>query len=211
MRLFDPEGPMMTALGKLADIAICNVLFCICCLPVFTAGAALSALYATVDLLVEDREDGLISRQFFRAFKENFPKATLLWLLCLAVGAFLAVFYLTISALTGALGQLYRVSFFLLCILALLALRYVFPLQARYENSLKATLKNSLLLSVAALPQTLGGLVLMAGAVYVSFFMSENTIHTAIFLWAAVGFGLVAYLDRLFFLGKAFQKLPKSA
>jgi uncharacterized membrane protein YesL len=211
MRVFDPDGPIMTALGKLADIAICNVLFCLCCLPIFTAGASLSALYASVDLLVEDREDGLISRQFFRAFKQSFKKATLLWLLCLALGVFLALFYQAVSALSGALGQVYRVSFFLLCILLLLALRYVFPLQARYENRVKATVKNSLLLSVAALPQTLGGLILMAAAVYVSFFMDPDAIHTAIFLWAAVGFGLIAYLDRLFFLGKAFQKLPKSA
>ena len=48
MRFFDPDGPMMTALSKLADIVICNVmfvLFCLFSLPIVTIGASLAALF----------------------------------------------------------------------------------------------------------------------------------------------------------------------
>ena len=40
MRLFDPEGPLMTALSKLADIVICNIMFVLFSLPILTFGAS---------------------------------------------------------------------------------------------------------------------------------------------------------------------------
>ena len=39
MKMFDPNGPLMIALGKLADIVICNIMFCLFSLPVFTVAA----------------------------------------------------------------------------------------------------------------------------------------------------------------------------
>ena len=44
MRLFDLNSPLMVALGKLADIIICNIMFCLFSLPVITIGASLTAL-----------------------------------------------------------------------------------------------------------------------------------------------------------------------
>ena len=44
MRLFDPEGPLMTALSKLADIIICNLMFVLFSVPIITFGASLTAL-----------------------------------------------------------------------------------------------------------------------------------------------------------------------
>ena len=54
MRMFDPNGPLMIALGKLADIVICNLMFILFCLPVFTVGASLAALFACMQELVYD-------------------------------------------------------------------------------------------------------------------------------------------------------------
>jgi uncharacterized membrane protein YesL len=209
-QLFALDGPLMEALGKLADIAICNIAFCLLSLPIFTAGAALTALYSSVQLIVDDMEEGLILGHFFRAFKRNFKQATLLWLLCLLVFAFLGSFYLAVSGLTGILGRVYRVSFFLLAILFLFGFQYLFPLQARYENKVRDTIKNAWLLSVSALPYTLGSIALTVLAVYLSFFMNPDGINMAVFLWAMLGFGLVAYLNTQLFFQRAFRKLePK--
>ena len=46
MSLFDMNGPLMNALRKLANIILCNIVFCLLSLPLFTIGAALAALYA---------------------------------------------------------------------------------------------------------------------------------------------------------------------
>ena len=74
-QLFDPEGPVMSALGKLADLVFCNILFCLCCLPVFTAGAALTALFRCTLSLAEDTEESLIFMQYFSAFRRGFKRS----------------------------------------------------------------------------------------------------------------------------------------
>ena len=42
---FDMEGPFFRGLSTMADLMILNLLALICCLPVITAGASLTALH----------------------------------------------------------------------------------------------------------------------------------------------------------------------
>lgn len=46
--MFQQDNAFIVFLNKLADMVILSVLFCLCCLPVFTIGAADAALYHTV-------------------------------------------------------------------------------------------------------------------------------------------------------------------
>lgn len=206
-QLLDPYGPLMSSLRKLADLMFCNILFCLLCLPVFTAGAALSALYDCAMSLVEDREETSILRQYWRAFRRNFKQATLLWLICLGVFAFLALYYLATGMLTGSLARVYRVTFFLLCILFLMGFQYLFPLQACYQMKLGEILKSAWQLSVVALPWTLCSIAVPVLVVWLTFFLDTGMFQTAVFLWAALLFAVVAYLN-CFFFRKAFRRLP---
>lgn len=212
MRIFDPDGPLMTALGKFADIVICNIMFCLFCLPVFTIGASLTALFACMQQLVyeEDRNDGLIFRDFWRAFRRNFKQATVLWLICLLLIAFLAAYYWITRFMAGGFGKTYQTTFYVLALLFLFGFVYIFPLQARFENSVWNTLRNAWLLSVAALPWTVLSLLLVAAAVYISFIMNPAVIDLFVYLWAVCGFGLAAYLQS-FFHRQAFRKLSPEA
>ena len=45
MKLFDLDSPLTQALNKVADLLWLNVLTMICCIPVVTAGASLTALH----------------------------------------------------------------------------------------------------------------------------------------------------------------------
>ena len=209
MKLFDPEGPVMVALGKLADLVFCNVLFILCSLPVFTMGAALTALYDCTLSISADTEEQIVVLQFLRAFKRNFKTATRLWLLCLAAIALLACYRFAVNAMTGELLRVYRVTFLFLAFLFLAGFQYIFPLQARYEMGVKATLKNAWLLALAALPWTLCALGVAAAAVYVSFFMRPEAANVFFFLWVFAVPAVIAYLDS-FFYRKAFQKLPQA-
>ena len=67
-----------------------NILWLVCCLPVFTAGAATTALWY-VCLKCARGEETSVTSMFFRAFKENFKQATVLWLIMLPVGILLGV------------------------------------------------------------------------------------------------------------------------
>ncbi|MBQ3276437.1 MAG: DUF624 domain-containing protein [Oscillospiraceae bacterium] len=210
MKLNDPDGPVMVALGKLADLVFCNILFCLCSLPVFTIGAALTALFDCTLSITEDLEEQLIIKQFWNAFKRHFRKATVLWLICLAMILVLAGYSVAVNSLTGPLFQTYRVTFYILAFLFLAGFQYVFPLLSRYSMSVKATLKTAWLLSVAALPWTLLALAVTAAAVYISFFMSPRAVNIFFFLWAFVIIAVIAYLNS-FFYRRAFRKLPKQS
>lgn len=207
MRLFDPDGPLMTALSKLADIVICNILFVLCSLPLVTIGASLTALCACMqELVYNDEGDELIFREFWRAFKTNFRQATILWLFCLLAFGFFFLYYWITRSMAGTIGKVYQITFYVLVLVFLFGFLYLFPLQARYQNKVRHTIRNAWLLSVAALPWTLLSLVVIVLAVYVSFFMKPEGFMMAIYLWAVCGFGVVAYLCS-FFHRKAFGKI----
>lgn len=199
MSLFDVNGLLMSELRKLANIFICNILFCLLSLPVITAGASLAALYTCMQAILANDEDDVIAKQFWIAFKRNFRQATVIWLVCLATAGLLGIYYMIISSMGGTMERIYRISFFMMCILFLFGFQYLFPMQARYENTVKNTLKNAWILSVAALPWTLLSIALVLGAVYISFFMNPNAANGAVFLWGMLGFGLIAYLNSFFF------------
>lgn len=204
MSLFDMNGPLMNALRKLANIILCNIAFCLLSLPLFTVGAALAALFTCMQAILTDDEDDIIIKQYWDAFRQNFKQATVIWLLCLVVFAFLGMYYLIVSSMAGMMGRVYRISFFMMCIIFLFGFQYFFPMQARYVNTVKNTLKNAWLLSIAALPWTILSIALVIAAVYISFFMNPSGVHLAVFLWGMAGFGIVAYLNSFFFQ-KAFQ------
>jgi len=152
--LFDPDGPLMTVLIKIADIVVLNLLFLICSIPIVTIGASLTALYYVTLKMVEGRE-GYIVKSFFQAFRQNFKQSTAIWLILLpsylVLGADLLFLLRSGNSLAG-------VGIFLVMVVLFLAIftgLFAFPLQARFENSIKNTLKNALLLSVANIPRTI--------------------------------------------------------
>lgn len=55
--MFDVNGKFFGALSKLADMVIINILFIICCIPVFTIGTAITALYSVTLKMAQNKED----------------------------------------------------------------------------------------------------------------------------------------------------------
>ena len=58
MKLFNLDSPVMVFLSKVANLMILNVLTIICCIPIFTAGAAITALYYVCLLYTSIRQHG---------------------------------------------------------------------------------------------------------------------------------------------------------
>ena len=88
MKIFDLDSPLMNVLNKMADLMWLNILTLICCIPVITAGAALTSMHY-VALKIVRNEESYITRSFFKSFKTNFRQATLIWLLLMLVAAIL--------------------------------------------------------------------------------------------------------------------------
>ena len=87
-RLFNMDNKFFTVMGRVADLIMLNVVFLICCLPIVTIGASLTALHY-VTLKMTRNEESYIIRSFFKSFKQNFKQSTLIWILMAAVAVFL--------------------------------------------------------------------------------------------------------------------------
>lgn len=147
--LFDIDGPAMRFLTKLAYSAYLNILWFICCLPVFTIGASTTALFY-VSLKVAKDEEGSLTKSFFRSFKENFRQATIIWLILLAVGILLGVdgYVFYHMRFDSALWTLGAAVFIVMLAAYAIILMYIFPLLARFNNSVRAMFKNALMIGM---------------------------------------------------------------
>lgn len=114
-------------------------LYMICFLPLILIGPATVAAY-TITLRMVDENEGYVAVPFLKAYKENFRKGFVLGIITLA--AVLAImldfwFY----------GQENHIMFLIIGIFAILIslshLLYAYALQARYENTVINTLRNS--------------------------------------------------------------------
>lgn len=196
MNFLNLDSPVMRVVSRVADLIILNWLFILCSLPVVTAGASLTALHKVVLQLLRGEEGPLI-RGFLAAFRDNFRKATAMWLLLLALAAVLVVDLVVGGRiLPQPLWMAVLASMVLLAVLGLMVLLYAFPLQARYENPVGRTLKNAVLLAILHLPETL----LMAAiylAVPVAVYSFPNTLPAVALLSLFLGFSGIVYLADL--------------
>ena len=79
MNIFSYESKVSQVLMFVADLAILNLCFILCCIPVFTIGAAQAALYTGVRILVDPENDESPVKHFFKAFVTGFKTITLSW------------------------------------------------------------------------------------------------------------------------------------
>ena len=192
MKLFSPDSKFMRAMSALGDLFLLNLVFLLCCVPIVTIGAAAAALYTVAFRLVRGTE-GHVLDAFFRAFRENFRRATPLWLLLALAGGVAVLDIWIFAALTGVL-RLVEIPFVLLLLLALFTAGYAFPLQSQFDNTVKGTLKNALILSVGTLPRTL---VITALNVFPFALLLLDTylFLNAGFIWVFLYFSAVAFLN----------------
>ena len=136
--IFNYDNPVMQAVRKLLLLAWLNLLTALLCIPIITAGAAITALHTSAKRL--KRDEGALTRCFFSDFTENFKKSTLPYI---ATQAEQAQAVLTVEGVfVGVL------------------LVWLFPLLARYENRKLQTVKNAAILTIAYLPTTFLMLIL---------------------------------------------------
>ena len=154
MRLFNIDSPLMQALGKMADLMWLNVLTLICCIPIITTGASLTAMNYMALKIVRN-EECYITRGFFKSFKENFKQATIIWLILLvAIVVVISDFYV-LSVAEFKYGNIMRVAITVVAVFVAFLALYVFPVLAKFENTIWRTVKNSLLLSIMQFPKTI--------------------------------------------------------
>lgn len=178
-----------------------NLLWFVCSLPVVTLGASTTALYYVTLKLARD-EEGNVTAMFFRAFRDNFKQATVLWLIMLGAGAFLGVDGYILAHLRqssqGPAAVLWTVllaAVIAAAVFYVILLLYLFPLVASVKNTNRAMLKNSFLIGAHYLFCTIVVFVIHFAVFFVTvrFFtplilLGEglNAMLSSIFLWRVI-------------------------
>ena len=147
--LLNPEGPVMQFITKIAYSAYLNLLWFICCIPIFTVGASTTALFY-VTLKMAKNEEGNITRAFFRSFRENFKQGTIIWLILLVVGIVLGVDGYTLYHMrfSNAFWTILTAIFIVAAAAYAIVLMYIFPLLSRFQNTTMAMFKNSIMIGM---------------------------------------------------------------
>ena len=183
---FDPNGAFARGMERVWSLIVLNVLWLVCSLPVVTMGTSCAALYQVLGKLIAG-EDGHVARQFFRAWGENWKKATPVWLILLAVAA-LCGFDLYMARLNDS---------------------FLWELLARYENTWRNHLKNAMLVAVGHLPRMLLIWAVWAVPVGVSVFIPEVGFYLSI-VWVLIGYSSLSYVTALL-LRPVFRNLDENA
>ena len=74
--LFNMDNPLFSILSKICDMLFISIIYIFLCIPIITIGPASTALYYTMVKVVR-KERGYIFREFFKSFKLNFKRASI--------------------------------------------------------------------------------------------------------------------------------------
>lgn len=193
--LVSDSSPLMTRVGQVALLAVCNLCWLVCSLPVVTTGAATTALFA---VLLERRELSFDTAftAFFRAFRRCWRTATALWLPALVLG----VVWLWAAWLT-AVQNLLNNAFALLPLLVsgavwAFVVLWLFPLLAIGGGRPGALLRKAFLLGLGELWRSMVMLVIELVPLAL-FFLYAKTFMLLSSFWILLGFALLALLKLL--------------
>lgn len=211
-KILDPSNPVARFLSALFDIALLNILWIVFSLPIFTTGAAITAVNAVSFRILRDKTSSIM-KPFWDSFRMNFKQATIIWLILLAIIAVLCVDLRFIlfaqSFFTGVVQALICGILILLLLDALLVMIYAFALLSLFENTVKETLKNAVLFVLRNPIRSLGALgvdvLLLALAVYAPF----SNIPLLAVAMILMGFALMLFLNCLILMPVFKPYLPK--
>ena len=189
---FTPDSKFMVFCTRLVELTKINLLWLLCSLPLFTAGAATTAMISCVYAFRADESCG--SKVFFGEFRRCFKKATVLWLLILFFAAMLATDYVIVAYMTfpgrmAVIGLIFFLAFALILVSGL-----IFPLLSQFPSTLKETVVNAILLCLAHLPKMLMVTAMNLLPVLLAVVLPQALLLLG-FVWLVCGFALMSWYD----------------
>lgn len=197
-KLLDYENPILSFMSKLVDLILLNVLTILCCVPIVTIGASITAAHYTA--LKMHRGESYVWRNFWKSFKENFKQSTIIWII---FAMFFVVEYLAFITLSNGTsetdltmqGVIVATGVFGICFML-----WVFPLQSKFVNKIWKTIYTSFVMTFKHIIRT----VLLL-ALFVLPFLLPAKGFPVILLF---GFSVPIYLSAIIY-NKPFKKMEE--
>lgn len=203
-KIFGENGSIYRGINKLVDLIMLNVLFILSCVPIITVGVAYVSMYQ-ITLKMIKNEESYIVRSYVKGIKENLKKATICWGVIVVILMVLGVDFFITFSLDNPIRKILLVLLLSVLLITIMVSSYVFPLMAMFENSLKNTVKNAVIISMSKIVYTVVIVsvnILPVGLI----FCMENIEIDIVKFYLLVGFSLSAYINS-FFLQSVFKKV----
>lgn len=193
------NSPIFQFLGMLYDFVLLNILFILSCLPLFTIGTSITALYY-VTMQEARMEQGYIFKSYIKSWKQNFVQSTLIWGVLFTIGSILLFNLIFWNNPKNLVGTIIFALMIIGSIIYVICFIYVFPLLARFKNTIKQTLQNAFLISLQNLKTTI--LLLLMNSLFI--FLCVILPWSKIFM-VLLGFSFFAYCNS-FLLIRVFKQ-----
>ncbi|NLT12627.1 MAG: DUF624 domain-containing protein [Clostridiaceae bacterium] len=204
MNFISYNSPFGRLMNRLVDIVVLSLLTMLLCLPIITIGAAFTALYSVLLKVIRETDQNII-RTYFKAFKSNFFKSTVLWAIMAVVIFILYMDFYLLSAVAMANEDLIRIVLLIISAFIAMVGSYIFPMQAQFENSIFGTIKKSFLICIMNLPRSIAILGVLLCPILVVLFFPETVYFLLIFC-----IGAIPYLQTEIFVRVFDRYMPKA-
>jgi uncharacterized membrane protein YesL len=169
-------------LQKFYYLLVLNFLWLIFSLPLFTIGASTTALYYVIAKIYRD-EHTYIFKDFWKSFKLNFKKSTIIW--CISITIYF-IAYINLKNLNFMDNKTLMLIIQSMILFETFVINiYIFPLLSRYYLSLKKLVKTSFWMANRHFLNTLLCILLFFGS------YALLTIHLA-FITVSISFYALA-------------------
>ncbi len=166
---FNADNKLWSGINSAIDAILLNMLWLITCIPIITIGAATTAYYYTNHKVIRNQRSGIWT-EYWSSFKGNFKQATKTWLIFLVI---FVLMYFDINICSRYLQAGQKIGAMMYLFYGLLAIMlvwfaFVFAYMARFENTMKETLKNAAAIAATNPLSSLLVLVIFAAALFAS-------------------------------------------
>ena len=186
MNWLAPDSKFMRAWSNLVDGVWINILMLVTSIPIITIGAALTAGHDACRRSIEGEGKG-VTANYFKSFKANFIKATLLWMPFL-VALIALVWSWIVLQITPLLIP--KIG---LTLVWIIGFEWVWALQARFENSFGGVLANAFIFGVSRIGATL--VLVTIDAIFLGLLVASWVyMPQGLFLLIVLGYGSVLML-----------------
>jgi len=197
MQMISYNSPFGRFMNRLVDVVVLSLLTLLCCLPIVTIGASFTALYYVLLKMVRDTDTSIV-RTYFKGFKDNFFKSTILWVIMAVILTVLYLDFYLLSKVAMDYAEGVRIMLLIISAAILMIANYIFPMQAQFENTIFGTIKYSFLVCMMNLPRSLLLLLVLLCPIVILLLFPETIYFLPIICIGAVPYLQTEVLVRVF-------------
>lgn len=169
---FNLDNPLFSVLNKICDMLFLSIVYILLCLPIVTIGPASTALYYTMVKVIR-KERGYVFREFFKSFRLNFKRASIVGVMLVIAFAVLAfdLFYAYgLTSPDSSKGSVLMGVFIGISFLVVAVSIYIFPILSRFDMTIKQLIKAAIYMSMRHMHFTILMMLVNALAVVLIYF-----------------------------------------